>query len=832
MIGIILITGIVVGLNQQNQVCAAYTIVNGLDPHIPQGMTAEDEILDLMGSGTVVVIWYDSETGTHTGTCSAPVSVSVGTWATKLRLLPEKVYIRKDGTFSIDVEIEDVERLNRLQIRLLFDPSKIQVIGTPTKGTFMGGGDFLVPPVYDNTDGIVEFTDGIFEGGSKTGTGILATIKFKSMVDDPTSVLTFDFGYCKLRNPVSEQIPVLNENMFPAYINPEYYFDIEIPGHIIAGRSCKLIVTAKKAALKIDNEYTGTPTITSSGTLTPSVITGFTNGVATCLMKLYEVGTITITITDTDNPLMKGTTATRVTWLCDFGSWGFIEGNYDDLIDIGDLAGFVRYWNIKNWGYLGGQGWEPGDTVGPGTISPPYIDREPDGFIDVDDLGAFIVMWDWRNYGIIPQATYIQPQIESDAPASATVRVAPNEITTQLDGTFTVGLDVELNEGISLGVNGIRLRFDAEKLEVVGEIEKGALVGGGSWMISPTVDNKAGYIEITDAIFGTSVTGSGTLAMILFRCKMEGEGTTSLSLEDVKFADSGGAVIGVMIENGLITLPPPLQDRICGLVTDLLGTPLEDAWIEVWDGNKLVTSTSTFAAQDIPQLGQVNYITDPLPGTEGTTYTIKALKSRYMTEFQSSSEEQKVDFILYSPIQGKVTDTTYSSGRGIKGVQITVEDEKTHMSTQTVTSIDGTYLFKLLVGTYTIRASMKGYLSEGAERTNILSGTGTALSCDFSFVQIPTQFITYAYPNPFDMTQAGYTTIKSHLPIDGEVIIKIYTITGELVKTLVNECRNAGIYRDHWDGTNIEGQKVASGVYLYVINAGTKTKVEKIAVLK
>jgi len=71
------------------------------------------------------------------------------------------------------------------------------------------------------------------------------------------------------------------------------------------------------------------------------------------------------------------------------------------------------------------------------------------------------------------------------------------------------------------------------------------------------------------------------------------------------------------------------------------------------------------------------------------------------------------------------------------------------------------------------------------------------------------------YPNPFssnNLRNSG-TTIKYSLPDNGEVIVSLYNIKGQLVKTLVNERQEKGEHQIHWDGLNYSNQAVASGMY-------------------
>ncbi len=69
------------------------------------------------------------------------------------------------------------------------------------------------------------------------------------------------------------------------------------------------------------------------------------------------------------------------------------------------------------------------------------------------------------------------------------------------------------------------------------------------------------------------------------------------------------------------------------------------------------------------------------------------------------------------------------------------------------------------------------------------------------------------YPNPFNPT----TTISYELPTSGQVIIKIYDLTGRLVKVIANATQPAGTHSAQWDGTDFCGTPVAAGIYIYRI---------------
>ena len=89
------------------------------------------------------------------------------------------------------------------------------------------------------------------------------------------------------------------------------------------------------------------------------------------------------------------------------------------------------------------------------------------------------------------------------------------------------------------------------------------------------------------------------------------------------------------------------------------------------------------------------------------------------------------------------------------------------------------------------------------------------------------------YPNPFN-PKSGPTTIRYELDRPATVSIHLYTLAGELVRTLVAGVRHetAGMYHVIWDGTNTAGAMVASGVYFCKFTAAGTTQTRKIAVLR
>jgi len=81
-----------------------------------------------------------------------------------------------------------------------------------------------------------------------------------------------------------------------------------------------------------------------------------------------------------------------------------------------------------------------------------------------------------------------------------------------------------------------------------------------------------------------------------------------------------------------------------------------------------------------------------------------------------------------------------------------------------------------------------------------------ATSADFG-IQIPPEYNLFQnFPNPFNPS----TLIRFDIPTTGKVSLKVYTILGEEVATLVDEFKTAGRHEIVWDATGRP-----SGVYFY-----------------
>ncbi len=121
--------------------------------------------------------------------------------------------------------------------------------------------------------------------------------------------------------------------------------------------------------------------------------------------------------------------------------------------------------------------------------------------------------------------------------------------------------------------------------------------------------------------------------------------------------------------------------------------------------------------------------------------------------------------------------------------------------------------------------------------SDAMLATGEALAVTVTGIEppLPTSFaLKQNYPNPFNPT----TIIEFAVGSEGgstereAVVLEIYNVLGQQVKTLVNEELTPGNYRYEWNATDDYGSRVATGVYLYRLSVGETRESKKMLFLK
>ena len=130
-----------------------------------------------------------------------------------------------------------------------------------------------------------------------------------------------------------------------------------------------------------------------------------------------------------------------------------------------------------------------------------------------------------------------------------------------------------------------------------------------------------------------------------------------------------------------------------------------------------------------------------------------------------------------------------------------------------------------------------GYYNTGvADRVNLMGNimetyfnkTPTADPTDVPVDGGFRNMLSHASPNPFNpVTKIAYSIREA-----GPVTIEVYNVAGRVVRTLLNNELDAGSGYVMWNGANDSGQKCASGVYFYRIQAPGFEASNKMVMLK
>lgn len=79
-------------------------------------------------------------------------------------------------------------------------------------------------------------------------------------------------------------------------------------------------------------------------------------------------------------------------------------------------------------------------------------------------------------------------------------------------------------------------------------------------------------------------------------------------------------------------------------------------------------------------------------------------------------------------------------------------------------------------------------------------------------------------PNPF----SRFTQIHYSIANTGPASLKIYNVTGQLVRTLLDGAGRPGEYSTTWDGRTQSGRPASSGIYYYRLNSGSQSLTRKL----
>lgn len=84
------------------------------------------------------------------------------------------------------------------------------------------------------------------------------------------------------------------------------------------------------------------------------------------------------------------------------------------------------------------------------------------------------------------------------------------------------------------------------------------------------------------------------------------------------------------------------------------------------------------------------------------------------------------------------------------------------------------------------------------------------------------------YPNPFRNT----TTIEYSLPATTNVLLEVFSITGEKVKTIAESEQARGTFKATWNGSDDTGRQLPGGIYLYRLKTADATLTRRCVLIR
>ncbi|MEW6606975.1 MAG: kelch repeat-containing protein [bacterium] len=336
----------------------------------------------------------------------------------------------------------------------------------------------------------------------------------------------------------------------------------------------------------------------------------------------------------------------------------------------------------------------------------------------------------------------------------------------------------------------------------------------GSWTVTPGNLGDVAPQAGTKTTFDARKVGTGTIKVD------DGAGhsdTTDVitvgvgALNYVRIEDQGGNPIGTqsMTTDETLDLYCRGYDGDDNLIGDVTGT-----WTVNGDIGTVSPAVGTKTTFDARKVGTGTIKVDNGAGHSDTTdvITVSAALNYVRIEdqagnpigTQSMTTDETLD-LYYRGYDGDNNSIGYLSGTW------TVTNNIGNVIPQVGTR---TIFYATNVGIGTIRVEGAGTV---AETGLITVNLGFETTLEKAFV----------YPNPYYASGKGHTYIYFD-KLTSDSIIQIFTIAGELVREIpVTKSRQ------DWDVRNSDGEKVASGVYIYLIKdpAGNK-KVGKLGILR
>ena len=417
--------------------------------------------------------------------------------------------------------------------------------------------------------------------------------------------------------------------------------------------------------------------------------------------------------------------------------------------------------------------------------------------------------------------------------------------------TDTLSIPVNVDSATALGICAVELSlsFDGEIVGFVGIDTSNTLVRDAGWLVEHNLVDDT----LRLAMAGSSdLSGSGPLVNLIFSVVEEATvgSSTSLHFEDLLLNESGMGPDGYA-EDGSLMVTSGWGDvsgdgavhaydaaLLLKWIVDPVGQSLKphqlivadadlDGEITAYDGS-LILQWIVGNIKELPHPGlrltSASLRVDDFEGYPGQTLSVPILTEEscdlYSVEATACYDPMVLELLsIESTRPGHFFSHEVEEGT-LRFVYAGSE----------CGSDDGPLaLLSFRVATHAVKGCI---LSLEALRINNLPRETINQSAHFRLLNsagISTEFyLDQNYPNPF----ADETTISFGIMKRCQVSLKIYDVSGELVKVLADGLYGPAYFRYSWDGTDESGRLLGSGVYFCRMKAGKYSLTRKVSLIR
>jgi len=221
-----------------------------------------------------------------------------------------------------------------------------------------------------------------------------------------------------------------------------------------------------------------------------------------------------------------------------------------------------------------------------------------------------------------------------------------------------------------------------------------------------------------------------------------------------------------------------------------------------------VEGTATVRIEAGPTFGGIQYMVDPLPAARVRDVTLDDPLGAYALDWHAGALTGRVRVMIYPREVVAGTGAMAAATRELR-VRIALEPQADaaeggalRLRFWTSVAQDGDAVLE----TVPLR-------TEAVIPANAAVGAPSVLS---------------VRPNPF----VSGTEIVYSLPAAGRVSLRLYDVTGRLVRTLASGEAAAGLHRATWDGRDARGREAGSGVYFVRYDAAGVTRTQRLMRLR